>query len=726
MGNERMELPANWSDWEIIKKIGKGSYGTVYKVKRILMGKELFCAVKVIDIPHDEDELESIRQDYGKEASVHAYLQSVVSDYIKEIELMASLKGISNIVTIEDFVVEEKGPSCWRIYIRMEYLQSFLQYSNAHKMSEEEIVRLATDICSALEYCEKKTIIHRDIKPENIFLSDMGDFKLGDFGIAREGGISFGSYSSKGTFSYMAPEVYMGRHYNANADIYSLGIVLYRLTNQNRFPFENIYKQIIPYHEREEAFGRRINGEALPKPVNASDALSEIILKACAFDPEKRYRNAGELKTALAKCITGGSIAKNEEKSTDKGDKRHDEDFAFASKAAGAAAAAFGTESSAAASGSSAFGAENSAAASGSSAFDAENNGAADGYYTFDDESKRADGRHSAFGAESNAAVSGSSEFSAESSAASGDSSAKEEKKENKVGNKILRVVAAAAIAALGFFGGQFVMHSDFGTSISAALDGMGSAHLVNEVLTENDSDAEEESTDSDKDNTESETDSEDIQIVEDTSSDEKVYQVTAEHLTVRAEPEIDDGNELAFLNNGDQVTGTGNISEDEKWLEIYYSSDDATATGWASASYLQEVASENATATASAASETNALTAAASGTSSSDSAASDTSSAISGTTASGSSATTSSGDNTSGTGSSTSETTASGSSSSSKTASGTTSAASETAASGSSSSNTTSSDSGASTSGTTSSDTSSAVSGTTSADTSSSTSGTT
>ena len=101
------------------------------------------------------------------------------------------------------------------------------------KLTEEDVLRLGIDLCRALEYCQKQNIIHRDIKPENIFVSRFGEFKLGDFGIARNWDRGASGLSKKGTFSYMAPEMYKGEEYDSRADIYSLGIVLYKLRKQS-------------------------------------------------------------------------------------------------------------------------------------------------------------------------------------------------------------------------------------------------------------------------------------------------------------------------------------------------------------------------------------------------------------------------------------------------------------------------------------------------------------
>ena len=74
-----------------------------------------------------------------------------------------------------------------------------------------------------------------------------------------------------------------------------LGIVLYRLTNHNRLPFVNLSKQLITYHDKEEALARRMSGEAFLPPDEADDLLSSVIMKACAYEPENRYQTAEDM-----------------------------------------------------------------------------------------------------------------------------------------------------------------------------------------------------------------------------------------------------------------------------------------------------------------------------------------------------------------------------------------------------------------------------------------------
>ncbi len=71
--------------------------------------------------------------------------------------------------------------------------------------------------------------------------------------------------SKKGTYSYMAPEMYRGEQYDSRVDIYALGLVLYKLMNHNRLPFLNLEKQLITYRDKENALTRRMSGETPPR-----------------------------------------------------------------------------------------------------------------------------------------------------------------------------------------------------------------------------------------------------------------------------------------------------------------------------------------------------------------------------------------------------------------------------------------------------------------------------
>ena len=106
-------------------------------------------------------------------------------------------------------------------------------------------------------------------------------------------------FSKKGTYSYMAPEMYKGEKYDSRVDIYSLGIVLYRLMNHNRLPFMSLEKQFITYRDKENALNKRVAGEQMSAPVDAGTQFARIIMKACAYDPAQRYQTPEELYGVL-------------------------------------------------------------------------------------------------------------------------------------------------------------------------------------------------------------------------------------------------------------------------------------------------------------------------------------------------------------------------------------------------------------------------------------------
>ena len=291
-----------WPEWELIEKIGEGSFGKVYKAKRTERGRSFYSAIKIISIPASKGELDSVRSEMNNEQSTREYFRNLVEDCIQEIYTMEHFCGNSHVVSFEDFkVVEYLDEIGWDISIRMEYLTSFMDYCTGKELTEKEVIKLGCDLAMALIYCRKLNIIHRDVKPENIFVSRFGDFKLGDFGIAREQAHTMSNMSKKGSYSYMAPEIYKGEKYDSSIDIYSLGIVLYKLMNQNRLPFLSLDKQLITYRDKETALARRMAGEKMPAPVNASAAFSHIILKACAYEPGKRYRKPEDMLRDLEK-----------------------------------------------------------------------------------------------------------------------------------------------------------------------------------------------------------------------------------------------------------------------------------------------------------------------------------------------------------------------------------------------------------------------------------------
>ena len=289
-----------FGSWKIVREIGEGSFGKVFEIERTDFGYTYKAALKAITIPQNKSEVDRIMDDGMDSESVTEYFRGFVQELIEEFHIMSRLKGESTIVSYEDHrVIEHSDGIGWDVLIRMELLTPLTKHAKDNELKRDDVIRLGIDICKALELCRKNNIIHRDIKPENVFVSENGRFKLGDFGIAKTVEKTTGGLSKKGTYTYMAPEVYKGEKYGPSVDIYSLGIMLYRYMNNNRTPFLPDFPQPIKYIDRETALARRVGGEELPAPVNEDAELAKIILKACAYNPKERYSSPTEMREAL-------------------------------------------------------------------------------------------------------------------------------------------------------------------------------------------------------------------------------------------------------------------------------------------------------------------------------------------------------------------------------------------------------------------------------------------
>lgn len=312
-----------WGKWNVDSFLGSGSFGKVWKVSAPDEAQP--AAVKEVQIPFSAADLSTAASEGLDVPGAKVYFRALLDETLKEVELMRDLAACETVVKIYDHQVMEldrEGEFGWVILIRMEHLIPFRdRFSQG--ISVLEAAKLGIDISYALEACEEKGIVHRDIKPDNLFYSsESGRYKLGDFGIAHYLARPTEGKGRAGTLTHMPPEVYQGAAYTPGADLYALGMILYRLMNNNRSPLLPPFP--VPYTpvERDRAQVRRLRGEEPTAPsmmscekedrpapefgVRLEDstrscaaALGRIAWKAISARPEDRYRSAGELRRAI-------------------------------------------------------------------------------------------------------------------------------------------------------------------------------------------------------------------------------------------------------------------------------------------------------------------------------------------------------------------------------------------------------------------------------------------
>ena len=294
---EKENYPS-WPGWETVRLIGRGSFGAVYEIRRDMFGEQEKAALKVISIPQNDSDISEMRSDGYDDESITSTFREHLKSIVAEYTLMRKLNGSANVVNCDDVrYVEHEDGLGWDVFIKMELLTALPEIL-PDQIPEAQVIKAARDLCRALVQCRQFDIVHRDIKPQNIFVSPLGDYKLGDFGIAKTIERTTGG-TKIGTYKYMAPEVYNNQPYGAGADIYSLGLVLYWLLNERRMPFLPLPPEKLRAGLEEQARLRRFAGEPIPAPAHGSRELQRIVLKACAYDPRDRYQSADEMLADL-------------------------------------------------------------------------------------------------------------------------------------------------------------------------------------------------------------------------------------------------------------------------------------------------------------------------------------------------------------------------------------------------------------------------------------------
>ncbi len=297
MSGEISRYAKIFHDWEFQELLGKGSNGAVYKISKNIGGLYDEAAVKIITLCQYDGKKEELSEEYR--LAIEEEIKEHSEKAIKEARLMQKLRNNTNIVNLYDCDVKEwsEGNRFGAdLLLRIELLHNLAKEQREGKVfAEQDIIRVGKDICNALILCHSREVVHRDIKPENIFRDDYGCYKLGDFGVSRIIDMTQDSNATRrcGTAPYMAPEQYTKDCYDFRVDIYSLGLVLYELANHNRLPFAKGPRTL------EAEMLERLMGKDFPAPSQVSEALGQIIMKACAHEPEDRYQSAEEFWDAL-------------------------------------------------------------------------------------------------------------------------------------------------------------------------------------------------------------------------------------------------------------------------------------------------------------------------------------------------------------------------------------------------------------------------------------------
>ena len=266
--------------YELIEKIGGGGMAFVYKAKCKLLNR--YVAIKILKPEFVND-------------------QELVKRFKIEAQSAASLSH-PNIVSIYDVGCEDDMHYIVMEYVDGETLKEYIETQGVLKW--QEAIRIALEICSAIEHAHKNKIIHRDIKPHNILLTKTGVVKVTDFGIARATTSSTMTMAGKtiGSVHYISPEQARGGFVDEKSDLYSLGIVIYEMLT-GKVPFDAQSPVAVALKHIQE-----MPQELIGKNPDIPSGLNTIVMKAINKQQNYRYQSATELKNDMKNVLEDPSF----------------------------------------------------------------------------------------------------------------------------------------------------------------------------------------------------------------------------------------------------------------------------------------------------------------------------------------------------------------------------------------------------------------------------------
>ena len=265
--------------YKITERVGLGGMAEVYRAQDNVLGRTV--AVKTMLPQYAADPTFTKR--FRQEAASAAKLQSPY------------------IVSIYDWGLDDETYYIVMEFLRGTDLKTAIQERGA--INQRKAAEIGSQVAQALSVAHAGGVIHRDIKPQNIMIQPDGNIKVMDFGIARAGDAGLSQTATVlGTAHYVSPEQAQGKELTGASDIYSLGVVLYEATT-GKLPFDGQDAVSVAVKQVNEV-------PAAPSTINPNidPSLEAIIMKALEKDPERRFKDASEMRHVLNDFLAGRPI----------------------------------------------------------------------------------------------------------------------------------------------------------------------------------------------------------------------------------------------------------------------------------------------------------------------------------------------------------------------------------------------------------------------------------
>ncbi len=243
--------------------------------------------VKVISLPANPSQIDALLLTgaFADASSALSYFRELADDVTKEVNILNKLSELEGFLPYIGSQMEpnESGLG-FDIYLLSSYRRTLEKHFKRHVMTHLDALNLGLDLCAALSVCRRTGYLYVDLKPSNVFVTGERLYRIGDLGFIRLDSIKFASLSEKYFSPYTPPEISDAfSTLNTTMDTYAAGLILYQAYNNGSLPFNDDIKP----------------GDALPPPLYADYEMSEIILKACSPNLEKRWQDPMKMGQAI-------------------------------------------------------------------------------------------------------------------------------------------------------------------------------------------------------------------------------------------------------------------------------------------------------------------------------------------------------------------------------------------------------------------------------------------
>lgn len=243
--------------------------------------------VKIISTPASQTQLDALLLSgaYSDKESALSYFKSLSDDIAEEVQILQKLSQLEGFIPFESCqIVPMDDDTGYDVYMLSTYRNTLEQHFRHSSMTHLGALNLGLDLCAALAVCRRSGYLYVDLKPDNIYLTAENAYRIGDIGFLKLDSLKYASLPDRYRSQYTAPEVADAfSALNTTMDVYAVGLILYRAFNDGALPFRD---ETAP-------------AEELPAPAYADYEMAEIILKACAPDPEARWQDPVEMGQAL-------------------------------------------------------------------------------------------------------------------------------------------------------------------------------------------------------------------------------------------------------------------------------------------------------------------------------------------------------------------------------------------------------------------------------------------